>query len=359
MVFKLNVEQNDFYAVTTNNKVYINCSGKTTTLSLPEDKSKVKIDASAFSKSSDLLAVVYSDKSLKIWKKSDDSWKLVKEAVVPRCLLAVCFDEEKENVYMGDKCGNVYKYKVQGGENEEKQAPIIGHISMLTDIMCTPSYVITCDTDERVRISDVTKPYVIQSFCLGHHEFVHKCVPVGGNLVTTSGDGSVKMWKMEDGTELASIRLFDGVDEDKVFADMISYSDVSGHLAVASSKSNEVQILNITENSFDKKKELKFENKVVDFCYCNDKLNVLLSTNEKLKIQVYNSNNNYELVNVVEDEFFKSINFNKSELTTDYSIWFKPTNVQNKRYIDFFKKIKLNNNARMQNENGFIDAEMV
>ena len=86
---------------------------------------------------------------------------------------------------------------MQGGENEEKQPPIIGHISMLTDITCTPQYVITCDTDERVRVSDVTKPHVIQSFCLGHHEFVHKLVPVeGGNLVTTSGDGSVKMWKL-------------------------------------------------------------------------------------------------------------------------------------------------------------------
>ena len=35
---------------------------------------------------------------------------------------------------------------------------------------------------------------------------------------------------MEDGTELASIRLFDGINEDKVFADMISYSHVSGKL---------------------------------------------------------------------------------------------------------------------------------
>ena len=31
---------------------------------------------------------------------------------MPRCLLAVCFDEEEQSVYMGDKCGNVYKYKV-------------------------------------------------------------------------------------------------------------------------------------------------------------------------------------------------------------------------------------------------------
>jgi len=356
MVFKLNVAQQDFYAVTTNNKIFINCNGKPTTISLPEDKSSVKIDANVFSKSYNLLAVVYSDKCLKIWKKSEDSWKLVKEAVVPRCLLAVCFDEEEQSVYMGDKCGNVYKYKVEGGENEEKQPPIIGHISMLTDITCTPNYVITCDTDERVRVSDVTKPYVIQSFCLGHHEFVHKLVPVeGGNLVTTSGDGSVKMWKMEDGTELASVRLFDGINEDKVFADMISYSHKAGHIAVASSKSNQIQILKVTENSFEKQKDLKLDEKIVDFCFCGDKLNVLVSVDEKLKIQVYN--NNYEHVNAVEDDLLKQITFSKSDLTRDYQVWFKPTNVQNKRYVDFFKKIKLNNNARMQNENGFIEEE--
>ena len=71
MVFKLNVVQQDFYAVTTNKKIFINCKGKPTTISLPEDKSNVKIDASAFSKSYNLLAVVYSDKSLKIWKKTE------------------------------------------------------------------------------------------------------------------------------------------------------------------------------------------------------------------------------------------------------------------------------------------------
>ena len=71
MVFKLNVAQQDFYAVTTNNKIFINCNGKPTIISLPEDKSSVKIDANVFSKSYNLLAVVYSDKCLKIWKKSE------------------------------------------------------------------------------------------------------------------------------------------------------------------------------------------------------------------------------------------------------------------------------------------------
>lgn len=57
-------------------------------------------------------------------------------------------------------------------EDNEKLNPIVGHVSMVTDMVLTPDdkYVITSDRDEHIRVSRYPNGYNIETFCLGHTE---------------------------------------------------------------------------------------------------------------------------------------------------------------------------------------------
>ncbi|KAE8299033.1 tRNA (guanine-N(7)-)-methyltransferase non-catalytic subunit wdr4 [Larimichthys crocea] len=71
-------------------------------------------------------------------------------------------------------------------------------------------YVITADRDEKIRVSHLRSPYNIQSFCLGHQQFVSALLVPSGRprwLLSGSGDGTVKLWEYESGRKLQSCEL--------------------------------------------------------------------------------------------------------------------------------------------------------
>lgn len=57
-------------------------------------------------------------------------------------------------------------------KEEEKLSPIVGHVSMVTDMVLTldEKYVITSDRDEHIRVSRYPNGYNIESYCMGHTE---------------------------------------------------------------------------------------------------------------------------------------------------------------------------------------------
>ncbi|MEQ2218699.1 WD repeat-containing protein 4, partial [Xenoophorus captivus] len=66
-------------------------------------------------------------------------------------------------------------------------------------------YIITADRDEKIRVSHHKSPYNIQSYCLGHHQFVTTLqIPAEHPhwLLSGSGDGTVKLWEFESGRRL-------------------------------------------------------------------------------------------------------------------------------------------------------------
>lgn len=54
----------------------------------------------------------------------------------------------------------------------KKNKPIVGHVSMLTDMTLSDDekYIITADRDEHVRVSRYPNGYNIESYCMGHTE---------------------------------------------------------------------------------------------------------------------------------------------------------------------------------------------
>ena len=73
---------------------------------------------------------------------------------------------------IGDKTGDVYQMKLVGNFLENEIKPLMGSLSMLTDITLDSNekHIITSDRDEKIRISCFPNSHNINSYLLGHKE---------------------------------------------------------------------------------------------------------------------------------------------------------------------------------------------
>jgi tRNA (guanine-N(7)-)-methyltransferase subunit TRM82 len=77
---------------------------------------------------------------------------------------------------------------------------LLGHVSMLTDIVYTTvgtrSYLLTSDRDEHIRVSrGLPQAHVIEGFCQGHEEFISRmCITKTNRLVSGGGDAHLFLW---------------------------------------------------------------------------------------------------------------------------------------------------------------------
>lgn len=91
--------------------------------------------------------------------------------------------------------------------SEAHHCTIIGHISMVTDlqVLSLPNspleggLIVTCDRDEKVRLTRADKPEKIHSFGLAHREFVGTLAVCGKKktVYSAGGDNFVAEWKIE------------------------------------------------------------------------------------------------------------------------------------------------------------------
>lgn len=96
--------------------------------------------------------------------------------------------------------------QAEKGPKQVKEAPkfkhelILGHVSMLTDVVCSSvgsrSYILTADRDEHIRVSrGLPQAHVIEGFCQGHEEFISRlCFASSDCLVSGGGDTHIYMW---------------------------------------------------------------------------------------------------------------------------------------------------------------------
>jgi WD40 repeat protein len=114
----------------------------------------------------------------------------------------------KTNVFFSDKSGDAFLF----AESSEEGHLLLGHLSLLLDLLVTKasngkSYILTCDRDEKIRVSEFPNCYNIHNFCLGHSDFVTgiAVVPDAQDLlISSSGDGTLKIWNFFTCTEIAS-----------------------------------------------------------------------------------------------------------------------------------------------------------
>ncbi|KAL3842232.1 hypothetical protein ACJMK2_020271 [Sinanodonta woodiana] len=86
---------------------------------------------------------------------------------------------------------------------------VLGHLSILLDLALTPDdkFIVTCDRDEKVRISHYPNAYNIHAFCLGHTDFVRHIMYLSKSncLLSGSGDGTIRSWDL-NGQEKGCVR---------------------------------------------------------------------------------------------------------------------------------------------------------
>jgi tRNA (guanine-N(7)-)-methyltransferase subunit TRM82 len=157
-----------------------------------------------------LFGVCTDDKKLYVWKT--DSMDVLLQRSVAKRAVALSFVNTEEEILVADKAGDVWSFHLKNLESESKL--LLGHVSMLLDMVVTGDdrFVITCDRDEKIRVSHFPNSYNIHCFCLGHTELVSKlclCSSEKNWLVSGSADGSVILWDYTTGDVLDQV-IFDG-----------------------------------------------------------------------------------------------------------------------------------------------------
>ncbi|KAM9254407.1 tRNA (guanine-N(7)-)-methyltransferase non-catalytic subunit WDR4 isoform 1-T1 [Dugong dugon] len=169
----------------------------------PVEKGNDMILASAFSESGSYFALTDDSKRLILFRTKP--WQCLSVRTVVRRCTALTFTASEEKVLVADKSGDVYSFSVLEPQGCGKLE--LGHLSMLLDVAVSPDdrYVLTADRDEKIRVSWSAAPHSIESFCLGHTEFVSRIFVVPDHpelLLSTSGDGTLRLWEYRSGREL-------------------------------------------------------------------------------------------------------------------------------------------------------------
>lgn len=135
----------------------------------------------------------------------------------------VAFSDDGADVLAADRSGDVYRVSISAfldvNENpsskvlatqkiNEEEIPLLGHYAMITDMQVLQCRIATCDRDNKIRVSRFPNAVHIQSFCLGHSDFVSRVAWVDDSrLLSGGGDGTLRLWQVSCGTEVSSLDL--------------------------------------------------------------------------------------------------------------------------------------------------------
>ncbi|CAO2826448.1 unnamed protein product [Amaranthus hypochondriacus] len=180
------------------------------------------IRAVRFSEKGKLLVSAGDDKLVKIW--STETWQCLSTVNSEKRVSAVAISKDEQYVCFADKFGVVWIVDLVGVvENQhvsdKKAVALFGHYcSIITSLEFSPDgrFIVSADRDFKIRVSvfpmnPLKGAHEIQSFCLGHSEFVscltfvHNSDFPKGFLVSGSGDSNVCLWNVTSGSLLCTI----------------------------------------------------------------------------------------------------------------------------------------------------------
>ncbi|EDW06085.1 tRNA (guanine-N(7)-)-methyltransferase non-catalytic subunit wuho [Drosophila mojavensis] len=149
-------------------------------------------------------------KALLLYKSRPEHALLLSVRALARASSALAFAPDSSSVLVTDKTGDCYQY-----DCVEVEAPpklLLGHLSIVYDIVWTPDlkHIITCDRDDKIRVTNYPATHDIHSYCLGHKEFVSGLALLPGNeglLISISGDKTLRLWNYLTGKEVLQQQL--------------------------------------------------------------------------------------------------------------------------------------------------------
>lgn len=217
---------------------------------------KINFVCLALSLDDKLLAVQSPEKELIVYEIQ--SWNVIYHRQLSRGASKILFSPDAKTIVLGDKTGDVFLYDIF---SDQKETSLLGHLSMVLDIILSHDckFIITCDRDEKIRVSNYPNSYNIQSYCLGHEQFVTNVqfLPHNKNLlISCSGDGTLRLWDYMSG-KVKDIYVFNNVklsgsnasqNQLKSFTS-IQLNSTTSIVCVSLFKSNTLHVL-LVEKSF-------------------------------------------------------------------------------------------------------------
>ncbi len=172
--------------------------------SLPEGSKADLRPVFAVDNSDTFLVLCDSLKQVYLIKIEDGSIvRQFKSEKAPNVVIFECDDDKQLAILIADRHGDVSRHTVSLDSNHYSVEVIIGHVSIVTDMESKDGLLVTADRDEKLRISSLSSPYEIRAFLLGHSDYVAGCAIIGDNIVSVSGDGTVRLWPLNaDGSEM-------------------------------------------------------------------------------------------------------------------------------------------------------------
>lgn len=156
----------------------------------------------SFSQDGNFVAIATQNRQMVVLNKD---FNVVTNFVTNRTVSKIRFTKMNEIVF-ADKVGDAYLYKL---DREDGPIWLLGHLSIILDVLVTDcgKYIITCDRDEKIRVSHFPNTYNILCYCLGHREFVTnievmniEIEGINSNiLISASGDGTLRTWNYLNG----------------------------------------------------------------------------------------------------------------------------------------------------------------
>ncbi|XP_035729763.1 tRNA (guanine-N(7)-)-methyltransferase non-catalytic subunit wdr4-like [Vespa mandarinia] len=165
------------------------------------------IISTTFSNDGKYFLVCTNRKQLCLYERK--SKRLISNRILSRAASKVIFSPNND-IIVADKAGDAYLFST--ANPIENGTLLLGHLSMLLDILVTEDgkYILTTDRDEKIRVSMFPYSYNIVSYCLGHSKFVTNICELPHKkkiLVSSGGDGTFMLWNYEYGRELLTINF--------------------------------------------------------------------------------------------------------------------------------------------------------
>ncbi|NXL65263.1 WDR4 methyltransferase, partial [Chordeiles acutipennis] len=204
------------------------------------DKGSGDILAFAFSPSGDYFVLTDDSKHLILFR-TKPSWECVSIRSVNRRCTSIVITAAEDKILVADKSGDVCSYSITEPQAEGKFQ--LGHLSLVLDVALSPDdrYILTADRDEKIRVSLAKAPYYIESYCMGHKEFVSKIFVIPNYpdlLLSASGDSTLRLWEYKSGEEVYSCDLSSICGSETTKTDQkypvsrITYCSQGGYIAI-------------------------------------------------------------------------------------------------------------------------------
>ncbi|KAI6651716.1 tRNA (guanine-N(7)-)-methyltransferase non-catalytic subunit WDR4-like isoform X3 [Oopsacas minuta] len=163
-----------------------------------------------------ILAFVTQGKRLDVYKfEEDNGWIMSYSKLIPfkSSIQSICITNSENDLLLADKSGCVCSFQIKdSGEEICNFSSLLGHCSMLTCVKTSVNdkYIITADSEGKLRVSNYPNAYNIHSFLLSHTEFVTHIsfLPDYPNrILSGAGDGTIKLWDFENSLLLSTLTI--------------------------------------------------------------------------------------------------------------------------------------------------------